>query len=88
MLLCPVAQEEDLQVESPGPHVGVEIRKVRVIADRLVGRGPTELLAQALGERRLACADVACHEDEAFGHVRSWSRAQPRYPSTVPSESA
>ncbi len=68
VLVGAVPQEEDLQVERPVLHAGVEIGQVGVVGDGFIGSAPTHALSDALGERSLAGTDVACDEDEFLGH--------------------
>ena len=68
VLLGTVAQEEDLQMECPGVHLAVEIRKVGIVGDGLVAAAPAQSLADPFGERCLAGADIACHKDKMLCH--------------------
>ncbi len=68
MLLSTMSQKENLQVEGPLGHVGVEICQVWIIHDRLEGCLPPEPLAELLRERSFPCADVACHQNEMVCH--------------------
>ncbi len=68
-------EEEDLRMEGPGPHVGVEISQVGVLPHRFVERLPGKAAAQELDERGLAHTDIAGHSDELL-HQSSPARVQ------------
>ena len=68
MLSGSMSQEEDLKMKAPSTHIGVEIGKVGVVINGLVGNVPSQLLAQTLRERCLSGAYVACYEDQVLCH--------------------
>ena len=68
VLSSSVSQEEDLKMKAPSTHIGVEIGKIGVIINGLVGNVPSQLLAETLRERCLSGAYVACYEDQMLRH--------------------
>ena len=69
VLFGAMPEEEDLQVETPRPHVGVEVLQVRIIGHRLVGGVPFQRRAGLLGERSLPRPDIARDQHEMFGQL-------------------
>jgi hypothetical protein len=65
-----MAQKEDLQMESPSPHVLVEIWKIRVVGHGLKRGIPAEPRTQTFCQRGLPRADVARDDHEALSHLQ------------------
>ena len=78
-----VRQKEDLAVERPALHVAVEVLQERVARVRLVEGGQPEPVLQELGERRLACANVAGDGDVLARAVHRQRRHSKRASSSA-----
>src|SRR5271157_5904322 len=71
ILFRAVAEEEDLQVKSPGTHIRVKVGKIRIVRNRLVTGMPSETRADPLGQRCLPRPNIASHQHQMFCHISS-----------------
>ena len=58
ILVGAMAEEEYLQVERPGMHVGIKVGQVGIIGDGFEIGAPTQARTDALGQRSLASSNI------------------------------
>jgi hypothetical protein len=63
-------KEEDLQMEGPGMHIGVEVCQIGIICHRFISGPPAEPGADPFCQGSLSYANVPRYNDEMLCHVR------------------
>ena len=61
MMLEPVRQEVDLEMERPPFHVAIKVGEVRIVIDRFEIRVPAKPIGEEPRKGGLTGADIACH---------------------------